>query len=267
MSALEAGACALAEVVNCACETEEEARSLISAWNAAQETFPAALHLFPASCGPHEAPDHTSEDERDGQSDKILDRLVRAVESEPFLEKLQASICAIEHQHCYPDVVVPKSFLLPENKAVAAGDAPLEIERDTGATQQATADGPAEPSEHAEGAQPSTRGSTERHSVDSDYVYVDDEELVSSMAAFIAAHLAQDPRSRNMKPADLQKAVKIAVEELQKSRLQRLWSWGKFAWRTGAATLGAFHAFSNPWIVRGMLQCLYLIGRLGLPGS
>ena len=67
-----------------------------------------------------------------------------------------------------------------------------------------------------------------------------------------------------MKPQELQKALSIAFKELRKSRMVYLWQWGSCIWRIGAMSYGAFTMYTNPWLVRTVLQAVWCCSRLAI---
>ena len=95
---------------------------------------------------------------------------------------------------------------------------------------------------------------------DDGYVMVEHEDVIQSMAEFLAAYLVSLPESRTMEPLELQRAVKLSLGELRKGKVQRIWDWGKLAYRAAALSYGAFAAYTNPWvaeaIVRGVFTCV-----------
>jgi hypothetical protein len=95
---------------------------------------------------------------------------------------------------------------------------------------------------------------------DDGYVMVEHEDVIQSMAEFLAAYLVSLPESRTMDPLELQRAVKLSLGELRKGKVQRIWDWGKLAYRAAALSYGAFAAYTNPWvaeaIVRGVFTCV-----------
>lgn len=92
------------------------------------------------------------------------------------------------------------------------------------------------------------------------YVMVEHEDVIQSMAEFLAAYLVSLPESRTMEPLELQRAVKLSLGELRKGNVRRIWDWGKLAYRAAALSYGAFAAYTNPWVaeavVRGVFTCV-----------
>jgi hypothetical protein len=90
-----------------------------------------------------------------------------------------------------------------------------------------------------------------------DYVLIDHDDVINALATFIAAYIVALPEARHMKPADLQKAVKLTMKELRKGRVRRLLDWGKLLYRAAALSYGTFAAFTNPWVAEGVLRALW----------
>jgi len=84
------------------------------------------------------------------------------------------------------------------------------------------------------------------------------------MASFIAAYIQAHPQASKLKPQELQKALGIAFKELRKSKVLVLWQWGSAIWRIGAMSYGAFTMYTNPWLVRTVLQAVWCCSRLAI---
>ncbi|KAL4458852.1 hypothetical protein ABPG75_013717 [Micractinium tetrahymenae] len=101
-----------------------------------------------------------------------------------------------------------------------------------------------------------------------DYVFVERDDVVRALSAFIAEYIVSLPEARNMEPRQLQQAVVMTMGELRKGRVRRLLDWGRSLYRLGAVGYGAFTMFTNPWVAKAVLaalwSCLRLMGRLVL---
>lgn len=93
---------------------------------------------------------------------------------------------------------------------------------------------------------------------------VEKEEVLDAMALFIAAYIQAHPQAMNMKPQELQQALSGAFKELRKSKVVVLWQWGSTIWRLGAMSYGAFTVYTNPWLVRTVLQATWCCSRLAI---
>lgn len=93
---------------------------------------------------------------------------------------------------------------------------------------------------------------------------VEKEEVLDAMALFIAAYIQAHPQAMNMKPHELQQALSGAFKELRKSKVVVLWQWGSTIWRLGAMSYGAFTVYTNPWLVRTVLQATWCCSRLAI---
>jgi len=100
------------------------------------------------------------------------------------------------------------------------------------------------------------------NSLDSSYVMIEADDVIDSIAAFLAGTLMNDPRALEMKPKDLQRMVSKALADLRASRLKRLWSWGKLVWKGGVASYSMFQVYCNPWILEAVLRVVWLTGRV-----
>ena len=52
------------------------------------------------------------------------------------------------------------------------------------------------------------------------------------------------------------------MQELRKSRTQKLWAWGRAIYRCVAFSYGAFSVYENPWLVRAVLAALWTASRM-----
>jgi len=75
------------------------------------------------------------------------------------------------------------------------------------------------------------------------------------------------PQASKLRPQELQKALSLAFKELRKSKVVLLWQWGSTIWRIGAMSYGAFTVYTNPWLVRTLLQVSRHHYSLSLPFS
>lgn len=89
------------------------------------------------------------------------------------------------------------------------------------------------------------------------YVMVSRDDAADAMAHFIAAFLATQPDATRLPPAALAAALKTTLHELRRSRLTRLWAWGRWVYRgatVGGAVVGAW---TNPWLARAVLAAVW----------
>ncbi|PSC76909.1 hypothetical protein C2E20_0693 [Micractinium conductrix] len=101
-----------------------------------------------------------------------------------------------------------------------------------------------------------------------DYVFVERDDVVRALAAFIAEYIVSLPEAQHMEPRQLQRAVVMTMGELRKGRVRRLLDWGRSLYRLGAVGYGAFSVFTNPWVAKAVLaalwSCVRLMGRIVL---
>ena len=50
------------------------------------------------------------------------------------------------------------------------------------------------------------------------------------------------------------------VQEVKKSKLSQVLTWGKFAYRGAAFAYSAFTVYENPWLVRALLSAMWTAG-------
>ncbi|KAK9842931.1 hypothetical protein WJX74_004544 [Apatococcus lobatus] len=116
--------------------------------------------------------------------------------------------------------------------------------------------------EYTEVAGPSTAEQEDLHS----YVVVERQDVLEAIGTFVAAYLATIPQAQDLPPKELQAAVARAFQELSKSKIRRLWEWGRCIYRCIAFSYGAFSVYENPWLVRAVLMALWTASKLLIRG-
>jgi len=104
----------------------------------------------------------------------------------------------------------------------------------------------------------------ESSEISEDWQMVEREDVLDAMAVFIAAFVAQQPQAKHLQPEQLQRALAQAFVELRKSKVRMLWEWGTTIWRLGAMSYGAFSVYTNPWVVRAVLQATWCASKLAI---
>mmetsp|Transcript_13898 Transcript_13898/g.34969 ORF Transcript_13898/g.34969 Transcript_13898/m.34969 type:complete len:262 (+) Transcript_13898:112-897(+) len=172
---------------------------------------------------------------------KVYEWLQARVEDESFLR------CLEENQD--------KDASLKERLLAGEDDAVKRVERDAMARR---ASGEAEEDEK----DTRVKGSEEAEGLSEGWELVEKEEVLDAMAMFIAAYIQAHPQASKLRPQELQKALSLAFKELRKSKVVLLWQWGSTIWRIGAMSYGAFTVYTNPWLVRTLLQATWCCSRL-----
>lgn len=90
------------------------------------------------------------------------------------------------------------------------------------------------------------------------------DPLSLSLCPLTSSSLQAHPEASKMRPEQLQQALSVAFKELRKSKIVVLWNWGSAIWRLGAMSYGAFTVYTNPWLVRTVLQAVWCCSRLAL---
>uniref|UniRef100_A0A061S5B5 Uncharacterized protein n=1 Tax=Tetraselmis sp. GSL018 TaxID=582737 RepID=A0A061S5B5_9CHLO len=96
------------------------------------------------------------------------------------------------------------------------------------------------------------------------FVLVDKEEVIESIAVFVARYVVSLPEARQMEPKDVQRAVANAFAELRMGRIRRLWTWARYLYRCAALGYSALSLYQHPWIVAAVLRAVYTSARLVL---
>ena len=98
-----------------------------------------------------------------------------------------------------------------------------------------------------------------RSSSSTSYAAATGADVVAALADYIACYIMTQPEAQAMDPKALQSALTKTFHELHKSRVRRLWDWGKTLYRYSAVGYGAFGIYTNPWLARAALQALWTL--------
>jgi hypothetical protein len=101
----------------------------------------------------------------------------------------------------------------------------------------------------------------------SEYVFVENEDVISAIADFVAAYVTAHPQGAAAAPESLQKALGLALAELRggdKSKVRRVWDYGVGVYRGASWTYATLTSFTNPWIARLIVCAVYTGARLSL---
>lgn len=94
------------------------------------------------------------------------------------------------------------------------------------------------------------------------YVIVNHDDVLEAIGAFVAAYLSTLPEAQSMQPLELQAALTQTFKEMRKSRLHRVWQWGRSFYRCAAVSYSAFSLYTNPWIARAVLASIWTASRI-----
>ena len=98
-----------------------------------------------------------------------------------------------------------------------------------------------------------------------DWVFVEAEDVIRSIAAFIAGYVATHPRAAAVSPERLQRALGRSFGELRtdgKGKARRVWGWEWESPRRASWTYGTLTTFTNPWIAQMIVAAMYTAGRI-----
>ena len=98
-----------------------------------------------------------------------------------------------------------------------------------------------------------------------DWVFVEADDVVESIAAFIAGYVATHPRAAAVSPERLQRALGRSFGELRtdgKGKARRVWELGVGVFRGASWTYGTLTTFTNPWIAQMIVAAMYTAGRI-----
>jgi hypothetical protein len=105
---------------------------------------------------------------------------------------------------------------------------------------------------------------------DLEYVFVEPDDVMTSVADFVAACVAAHPDAADAAPEELQRAVARALRELRepnRGKVRRVWDYGVGVYRGVAWTYSTLTSFTNPWIARLVVCAVYTSARIALGGA
>ena len=94
-----------------------------------------------------------------------------------------------------------------------------------------------------------------------EYVIVNKSDVIDALSTFIAAYIVSLPESRDMEARSLQRAVQQSLKEIRKSKVKKLWDYGRSVYRAAALGYGAFAAYTNPWLAEAVLKAAFTCAR------
>jgi hypothetical protein len=105
------------------------------------------------------------------------------------------------------------------------------------------------------------------NSSDSSYVLVSHDDVIDALAEFIARLLIAHPESLQLTHKQIQGALSDAVKVVRRSRMRRMWDWGRSLNRWGLWLYGASSIAANPalpWILRALGYGLWTAARCAI---
>jgi hypothetical protein len=88
-------------------------------------------------------------------------------------------------------------------------------------------------------------------SKDSSYVMVEEEEVMTALASFVAAAIKQYPEAKEVDPQKLKRMIDDTLSTLQeKGTVTRAYEWGTFAYTTYGWGSYAWHLYRDPAMVQ-----------------
>eukprot|EP00250_Pteridium_aquilinum_P004582 c1478_g1_i1 orf=614-1462(+) len=102
---------------------------------------------------------------------------------------------------------------------------------------------------------------------DDGFILVSQDDVIESLAAFVAKLVVTNPNAKTMTPMQMQEVISISFARMEsKGKLKKLWSTAKFiyssvTWTTTVATT-AVGLYKNPFIVRALFKAVTMSSRL-----
>ncbi|KAG2502250.1 hypothetical protein HYH03_000736 [Edaphochlamys debaryana] len=97
-----------------------------------------------------------------------------------------------------------------------------------------------------------------------DFVLLEKQDAVESMAFYIAACVMDMPEAQQLTPKQLQAALLDALRTLKRNRFQRACSWGRRIYRWSMTTYSAVQFYQNPWLMRALVTALWATSRVSM---
>lgn len=90
------------------------------------------------------------------------------------------------------------------------------------------------------------------------YVMVNQEDIVDSIASYIARYISSIPQAKNLTPKELQLAMTQAFTKVEKKgRLRSLYSTGKFLYTAGSWGATALSIYKHPMVIRAASMAVW----------
>ncbi|XP_024363163.1 uncharacterized protein [Physcomitrium patens] len=90
------------------------------------------------------------------------------------------------------------------------------------------------------------------------YVMVSQEDIVDSIASFIARYISSIPQAKNLTPKELQQAMTQAFAKVEKKgRLRSLWTTGKYLYTAGSWGATALSIYKHPMVIRAASMAVW----------
>eukprot|EP00197_Chlamydomonas_leiostraca_P011350 CAMPEP_0202867078 /NCGR_PEP_ID=MMETSP1391-20130828/8645_1 /ASSEMBLY_ACC=CAM_ASM_000867 /TAXON_ID=1034604 /ORGANISM="Chlamydomonas leiostraca, Strain SAG 11-49" /LENGTH=184 /DNA_ID=CAMNT_0049547083 /DNA_START=95 /DNA_END=649 /DNA_ORIENTATION=+ len=100
--------------------------------------------------------------------------------------------------------------------------------------------------------------------IEDDFVVVESEEAIESMAYYLAQCIAACPEAQALPPQKLQEALTTTLKSLKQSRFKQVWSMGRHVYRWSALTYSALQMYQNPWLVQAVVGAVWTFSRIGI---
>jgi hypothetical protein len=187
---------------------------------------PVIVHLLIMASDPVLARDPLGETSEAKVSKKSFSQLEKIVGHESFLLTLENAMSAHPSKSVYGVTNVPETVATPEDELSSA-----------------------------------TTSSSEEE--DDEFVVVEESDAVDSLAYYVAQCIVQsNPKVLTMTPQELQHAIQGSLQDLKKTRAQKLWKAGRMVYKWTALSYSALQMYHNPWLIRAILYALITFSRI-----
>ena len=103
---------------------------------------------------------------------------------------------------------------------------------------------------------------------DESHVFIEPEDVIASVADFVAACVAAHPNASSVSPETLQKlAETLGNPRDGRGGVRRAWDFGVGVVRGASWTYNTLASFTNPWIARLIVCAVYTSARVATMGA
>ncbi|CAK9226415.1 unnamed protein product [Sphagnum jensenii] len=90
------------------------------------------------------------------------------------------------------------------------------------------------------------------------YVLINQEDIVDSIASFMACYISSIPQAKNLSTKELQDAITQAFKKVEKKgKIHQLWETGKFLYTAGSWGATALSIYGHPIVIRAASMAMW----------
>ncbi|CAK9189782.1 unnamed protein product [Sphagnum troendelagicum] len=90
------------------------------------------------------------------------------------------------------------------------------------------------------------------------YIVINHEDIVDSIASFMARYISSIPQAKKLSPKELQDAIAQAFKKVEKKgKIRQLWETGKFLYTAGSWGATALSVYRHPIVLRAASMAVW----------